>query len=84
MEGSDIIYAVGVSRTKYRRLCTQVPENFLKILVKPANIYFLKVNNVNTRNMRDICSKFTIMESFFINFNKFHTFLVFLLLTLNR
>ena len=74
MEGSDIIYAVGVSRTKYRRLCTQVPENFLKILVKPANIYFLKVNYVNTRNMRDICSKFTIMESFLLILTNFTLF----------
>ena len=49
MEGSDIIHAVGVSRTKCGRLCAQVPENFLKILVKPANIYFLKVNNINKK-----------------------------------
>ena len=62
----------------------------------PANTYLLKVNNRNTRNICEICSKLTIKTSkrshskprsgvFIINFEHIlHLFLVFLLFTLNK
>ena len=63
--------------------------------LNPANIYLFKVNNRNTRQGRQICSKVTIKTSerrqrrdsgvFIVNFEHIaHLFLVFLLLTLNK
>ena len=51
------------------------------LLVYPANIYLLKVNNRNTRKRCEICSKLTMKTP---ERRHWHLFLVFLLLTLNK
>ena len=61
----------------------------------PADNYMFKVNNINTRSRREICSKLTIKTPerchwrcsavFIVNFEHIsHLALVFLLLTLSR
>ena len=54
-------------------------------LVSFYNIYFFKVNNINTRKRCEICSKLTMKTPERRNFEHIsHLSLVFLLLTLNR
>ena len=58
----------------------------------PASIYLFKVNNENTKTMREICSKLTINTSvrrgfavFIVNFEQVsHIVLVFPLLNLKK
>ena len=71
-----------LTECRLRGWCNLVLFMFLLSLKCPAGNYIFKVNNRNTRTMREICSKLTI---FIVNFEYIsHLVLVFLLLTLSR
>ena len=90
---------------QYFKVCLAVFQHYYIIYLQlyicwicseyPANIYLFKVNNRNTRKMRELCSKLTTKTPkrrqwrrsgvFIFNFEHIlNLFLVFLLLTLNK
>ena len=75
-----------ISHKQRRKLIKTKNEKVYRTTRNPANIYFYKVSNRNTRNRCGICSK--LMTSFLfliVNFKHIlHVFLMFLLLDFSK